>query len=130
MPAQTPLKQSEAVQTMKAIRIHRYGGSDVLTYEEAPRPQPAAGEALIRVHAAGVNPADWRIREGHFQSMIPYKLPMIPGWDFSGVVEETGPGATRFKKGDAVFSKPDLTRDGDYAEFIVVKEMELAAKPK
>ena len=114
---------------MKAVRIHQYGGADVLTYEDAPRPQPAAGEVLVRVYAAGVNPFDWKVREGHFKNFIPYSLPLIPGWDVSGVIEATGPGATRFKKGDAVFSNADPTRDGAYAEFIRVRESEVAAKP-
>jgi len=130
MPIESPSKKSEAVQTMKAVRIHQYGGPDVLTYEDAPRPEPGAEEVLIRVNAAGVNPIDWKIREGYMKAMIPYALPMIPGWDVSGIVEATGPGATRFMKGDAVFSNPNLARNGAYAEFIVVKESEVAAKPK
>ena len=84
---------------------------------------------LIRVQAAGVNPFDWKVREGHFKNMIPYSLPLIPGWDLSGVIEATGPGVTRFKKGDAVFSNADPTRNGAYAEFITVRESEVAAKP-
>ncbi len=131
MPTQqSPAKSSQAVQTMKAVRIHQYGGPGVLQYEDAPRPEPSAGEVLIRVHAAGVNPIDWKIREGHMQKRLHYTLPFIPGWDVSGVVESSGPGATRFKKGDAVYSRPDVARDGAYAEFIVVKESEVAAKPK
>ena len=129
MPEQNPTQIAEAVQTMKAVRIHQYGGADVLIYEDAPRPQPAAGEVLVRVYAAGVNPFDWKVREGHFKNFIPYSLPLIPGWDVSGVIEAAGPGATRFKKGDAVFSNADPTRDGAYAEFIRVRETEVAAKP-
>ena len=52
--------------TMKAVRIHHYGGPEALRYEDVPRPQPGAGEVLIRIHAAGVNPVDWKIREGYF----------------------------------------------------------------
>jgi len=130
VPIQSPSEKSQAVQTMKAVRIHRYGGPDVLTYEEAPRPEPGAGEVLIRVRAAGVNPVDWKIREGHMKNMIPYTLPMIPGWDVSGVVEAAGASVARFKKGDEVYSRPDVSRNGAYAEFIVVKESEVAAKPK
>src|SRR6266853_1030561 len=84
------------IDTMKAVRIHHYGGPEVLQYEDAPRPQPAAGEVLIRVHAAGVNPFDWKVREGYMKNMLPLTLPFIPGWDVSGTVEATGPGATRF----------------------------------
>jgi len=117
-------------QTMKAIRIHNYGGPEALQYEDAPRPQPQAGEVLIRVHAAGVNPIDWKVREGHMKDFWPHKLPLILGWDVSGTVEEVGPGVSRFKKGDDVYSVPDASRDGAYAEYIVVRESELALKPK
>src|SRR6476620_4981212 len=84
-------------QNMKAIQIHNYGGPNVLKYEDAPRPQPQAGEVLVRVHAATVNPIDWNVREGHMKDFWPHKLPLIPGWDLSGVVEEPGKGVTRFK---------------------------------
>ena len=83
---------SATSQTMKAIRIHNYGGPEVLQYEDAPRPKPQAGEVLIRVHAAGVNPIDWKVREGHMKDFWPHKFPLILGWDLSGVVEEIGPG--------------------------------------
>jgi NADPH:quinone reductase-like Zn-dependent oxidoreductase len=117
-------------QTMKAVRIHNYGGPEVLQYEDAPRPEPQAGEVLVRVLAAGVNPIDWKVREGHMKDFWPHKFPLIPGWDLSGVVEEIGNGVSRFKKGDEVYSVPDASRDGAYAEYIVVRESELALKPK
>src|SRR5258708_39426330 len=120
-------------QTMKAVRIHKYGGPEVLQYEDAPRQEPQAGEVLIRVHAAGVNPIDWKIREGHMKDFWPHKFPLILGWDVSGTVEAVGPGpvaAGRFKIGDEVYSVPDPTRDGAYADYIVVSESELALKPK
>ena len=85
---------------------------------------------LIRVHAAGVNPADWKVREGHLKQFVQHKFPLILGWDLSGVVEKVGHGVSRFKKGDEVFSKPDPSRDGAYAEYIVVRESEIALKPK
>jgi len=90
-------------QTMKAIRIHNYGGPEVLKYEDAPRPQPQAGEVVVRVHAAGVNPIDWKVREGYMKDFWPHKFPLILGWDLSGVVEEVGPrpaAAGQFKKGE------------------------------
>ncbi len=119
-----------SMQTMKAVRIHEYGSPDVLKYEEAPRPKPGPGEVLIRVHAAGVNPVDWKVRAGYFKQMIQYSLPFIPGWDVSGVVEATGPGVARLKDGDEVYSRPDISRDGTYAEYVVVKESEVARKPQ
>ncbi|MEY2485157.1 MAG: hypothetical protein QOH39_805 [Verrucomicrobiota bacterium] len=117
---------------MKAIRIHNYGGPKVLKYEDAPRPEPQADEVLIRVHAAGVNPIDWKVREGHMKDFRPHKFPLILGWDLSGVVEELGPdpaAAGRFKIGDEVYSLSDPTRNGAYADYIVVRESELALKP-
>ena len=116
--------------TMKAVRIHEYGGPEVLRYEEAPRPLAGAGEVLIRVHAAGVNPVDWKVRAGFAKDRLKYKMPFIPGWDLSGVVEGAGPGVLRLKVGDEVYSRPDIARDGSYAEYIVVKETEVARKPQ
>jgi NADPH:quinone reductase-like Zn-dependent oxidoreductase len=116
-------------QTMKAIRIHNYGGPEVLKYEDAPRPEPGEGEVLIRVHAASVNPIDWKVREGHTKDFWPHEFPLILGWDLSGVVEELGRGVSRFKIGDEVYSVPDPTRNGAYADYIVVGESELALKP-
>src|SRR6201981_1396678 len=116
-------------QTMKAIQIHKYGGPEVLQYEDAPRPKPKAGEVLVRVHAAGVNPIDWKVREGEMKDFWPHKFPLILGWDLSGVVEELGRGVSRFKIGDDVYGLPDPTRGGAYADYIVVRESELALKP-
>src|SRR5438477_8414273 len=123
---------SATSQTMKAIRIHNYGGPEVLQYQDAQRPQPQAGEVLVRVHATGVNPIDWKVREGHMKNFWSHKFPLILGWDLSGVVEELGPSpaAGRFKVGDEVYSLPDPTRNGAYADYIVVRESELASKPK
>jgi len=119
---------------MKAIRIHAYGGPEVLLFEDAPRPRLAEGDVLVRVHAAGINPVDWKIRQGYLRETIPYPLPFIPGWDLSGVVEEIGPGAAGFAAGfsvgDAVYARPDIARDGAYAECIAVRASELARKPK
>lgn len=118
------------METMKAVRIHSYGGPEVLVYEEVPRPQPEQGEVLVRVEAAAVNPVDWKVREGYLKEMLDHSLPLIMGWDMSGVVATTGPGVTRFKAGDEVFSRPDLLRDGTYAEYVVIREAEVAFKPK
>lgn len=115
---------------MKAVRIHQYGGLEVLTYEDAPRPTPAPGEALIRVHAAGVNPVDWKVRIGRLQGRVHHHLPLILGWDVAGVVEALGTGVTNIKVGDAVYARPDIARDGAYAEYIVVRAAELALKPQ
>jgi NADPH:quinone reductase-like Zn-dependent oxidoreductase len=115
---------------MKAVRIHAYGNADVLVYEDAPQPSITAKEVLVRVVAASVNPVDWKIREGYLKEMIPYSLPLTLGWDVSGVVEAVGADVSRFKVGNAVFSRPDIKRNGTYAEYVAIREAELAHKPK
>ena len=85
-----PLGTPPRSQFMNAIRIHNYGGPEVLQYENTPRPEPGKGEVLVRVHAAGVNPLDWKVRSGLLNGFIEHRLPLIPGWDVSGVVEEIG----------------------------------------
>ncbi len=114
---------------MKTVCIYSYGGPEVLTYEDAPRPHPVNNEVLVRVHAAGINPVDWKIREGHLKEMLHHTLPLVLGWDVSGVVESIGATATRFKVGEEVFSRPNISRDGAYAEFIIINEAEVALKP-
>ncbi|HEX2971235.1 MAG TPA: NADP-dependent oxidoreductase [Tepidisphaeraceae bacterium] len=114
---------------MKAVRIHRYGGPEVLICENAPIPSISDDEALVRVHAAGVNPVDWKIREGYLQSMLTYSFPLVIGWDLSGVVDRVGSRVTHLKPGDAVYSRPDIARDGAYAQYIAVRASELAHKP-
>ena len=114
---------------MKAVRIHEYGGSTVLRYEDAPIPTCASDEVLIRVIGSSVNPVDWKVREGHLQSMLKYTMPLIPGWDVSGVVHAVGAEAKRFAVGDAVYSRPDIARNGTYAQFVTVRETEVAKKP-
>ena len=86
---------------MKAIRIHEFGGPEVLKYEDVPDPQPGPGEIRIRVIAAGVNPMDWKVRQGGV--MLP--LPMIMGMDVAGVVDVLGEGVNAFQPGDRVFAK-------------------------
>ena len=115
---------------MKAIRIHEFGGPEVLKYEDAPRPIPEADEVLIKVFATGVNPIDWKIREGHSKGRFPTKLPLIPGWDVSGEIEEVGSDIKNFRKGDEVYSRPDPTKNGTYAEYVVVKANLVNLKPK
>lgn len=116
--------------TMKAVRIHEYGGPEVLRYEDAPVPEPGEGDVLVRVRAAGVNPVDWKVRQGWLREKIRYALPMIPGWDAAGTVERLGPGATGFTVGEEVFTRPDIARNGAYAGWITVRATELARKPR
>ena len=115
---------------MKAIQIHEFGGPEVLKYEEAEKPTPANDEVLIKVFASGVNPVDWKIRAGLAQKSFPVSFPLIPGWDVSGEIEEVGSDILNFRKGDEVYSRPDPTRNGTYAEYVVVKADQVNSKPK
>ncbi|MEO8823985.1 MAG: NADP-dependent oxidoreductase [Ginsengibacter sp.] len=115
---------------MKTIQIHKFGGPEVLKYEDAERPTPANDEVLIKVYASGVNPVDWKIRAGLAQKSFPVNLPLIPGWDVSGEIEEVGSDILNFRKGDEVYSRPDLARNGTYAEYVVVKADQVNLKPK
>jgi NADPH:quinone reductase-like Zn-dependent oxidoreductase len=115
---------------MRAIRIHGYGNASVLAYEDADVPKIADDDILVRVVAASVNPVDWKIREGHLSKMIPYQMPLILGWDVAGVVDALGNAVTDFKVGDAVFSRPDIKRNGTYAEYVSIRASEAAHAPK
>jgi NADPH:quinone reductase-like Zn-dependent oxidoreductase len=116
---------------MKAVRVHNYGGPDVLRFEDAPRPSPGPGELLIHARAAAVNPIDWKIRAGYMKENVPMPLPFIPGYDVSGIVEAVGPGVPNFKKNDEVYARADAVHGhGAYAEYVIAKETEAALKPK
>ena len=123
---------------MKAIRQHQFGGPEVLRYEEAPVPELKAGEVLVRVHAAGINPPDWYLRDGY--KMLPPEwqpqvaFPVILGTDISGVVEALADDVTHFAVGDEVYAMvrfPDgLAGDSRaYAEYVSVPAAHLARKP-
>ncbi len=116
--------------TMKAIRIHSYGGTEVLTYEDIPIPQITEDEMLVRVYAAGINPVDWKVRQGYLKDFLSHSLPFVPGWDVAGVVDQTGPKVSAFSRGHGVYAFIDLGRNGGYAEFCVVKPSEAAFKPQ
>jgi NADPH:quinone reductase-like Zn-dependent oxidoreductase len=114
---------------MKAVRIHGFGDASVLTLEEIPVPDVGEEDVLIRVVAAGVNPVDWKIREGHLKDVVAHRLPLTLGWDASGVVESVGRSVRRLRPGDVVYTRPDIVRDGAYAEYIAVRESEVALRP-
>ncbi len=116
---------------MKAVRIHEFGGPEVMKLEEVECPVPAADEILVKVYASGVNPADWVVRNGGNDFLRPLlKLPMTLGWDAAGIVEETGSDVTEFKKGDAVYGVPNFPGDGSYAEYCIANASQFALKPK
>lgn len=114
---------------MKAIRIHSYGGPEVLKYEEAPIPEPLLDDLLVKVHSAAVNPVDWKIRQGKHKSPL-MVFPFILGWDLAGTVEKVGALVSTFKPGDKVFARPDTSRNGTYAEFALARACETALAPK
>ena len=117
---------------MKAIRIHEFGGTEVLKLEETERPVPAPDEILIKVFASGINPVDCVVRNGgndFLKSFI--TLPMTLGWDAAGIVEEVGSEVTDFKKGDEVYGVPNFPgTNGSYAEYCAAKGCQFAIKPK
>ncbi len=111
-------------QMMQAIRVHQYGGPEQLKLEQIPRPEPQAGEVLIRIYRAGVLPAEWKMRQGFFKG-IP--LPYIPGSAVAGVVEEVGSGVSLFQQGQAVFGR---SIHGAYAEYTTTPVEPPALKPE
>ncbi|MEU0925976.1 NADP-dependent oxidoreductase [Streptomyces malaysiensis] len=115
--------------TMRAVTIREFGGPEVLTAERVARPEPLPTEVLVRVHAAGINPVDWKTRAGQGMAGL-QTLPMILGWDVSGVVEEVGFGVTTLAPGDEVYGMPWFPRAaGAYAEFVTAPSRHFARKP-
>src|SRR6476661_4933027 len=113
---------------MRAVVAHEYGAPDVLKLEQVQRPEPNDDEALVRVIESGVNPADPLTLSGKYAKEFGTHLPLIAGYDIAGVVEKTGANVTRLKVGDAVYGYP--TFGGGWADYVAVKEWEVAAKPK
>ena len=116
-----------AKQMIQAIRVHQYGGPEQLKLEQIPCPEPQAGEVLIRVHAAGVLPADWKVRQGLFKNFVSTSFPYIPGSAVAGVVEEVGLDVTTFEIGQAVFGR---STNGAYAEYTTTAVAPPALRPE
>jgi NADPH:quinone reductase-like Zn-dependent oxidoreductase len=112
----------------KAIRIHNYGGPEQLRYEDSPSREPSAGQVLIRVHAASVNPIDFKLASGVFKERMPLKFPWVPGGDFAGLVEVVGPGVTGLQRGEAVFG--NSPGGGAYAQFVATSASVVALRPR
>jgi len=111
---------------MKAIRVHEFGGPEVLKYEEIPTPKPAAGQVLVRIHAAGVNPYDTYMRAGTYATKPP--LPYTPGSDGAGAIEAVGAGVTKVKPGDRVYTARSIS--GCYAEYALAQEDQVHPLPE
>jgi NADPH:quinone reductase len=110
---------------MKAIRVHQFGGPEVLKLEEVATPKPSAGEVLVRIHATGVNPYDTYMRAGTYAIKPP--LPYTPGSDGAGVVEAVGDGVKKVKRGDRVYTAQTIT--GAYAEYALAREAQVYPLP-
>lgn len=110
---------------MKAIRVHKFGGPEVMQIEEVPTPKPAPGQVLVKILAAGVNPADTYARTGNYAVLPP--LPYTPGTDGAGVVESTADGVSKVKTGDRVYLAKNLT--GSYAEYALALESQVYRMP-
>lgn len=116
---------------MKAAKYEEFGGPEKVKVGKMELPELKEGEVLVRIKAAGVNPVDGVVLNGTYKDMMPHKLPIIPGWDMSGTVEERGHAARRFEVGEEVYSyarRPEV-KWGTFAEYIVIPESYLARKP-
>lgn len=105
---------------MRAFVLTRYGGPETAELQDVPKPEPRRGELLVRIHAAGLNPVDFKTREGKLRVVQRYRLPAVMGNEFAGVVEACGVGITRFKPGERVFARVPKDSMGAFAEFAVV----------
>ena len=116
---------------MRAIAISEFGGPERLELREVDDPLVGPDSVLVRLRAAGINPVDYKIRQGNLTGRIPHVLPVIPGWDAAGVVEQAGPAVTAFAPGDKVYAycRKDFVRDGTYAELVAVRDYAVAPKP-
>jgi NADPH:quinone reductase-like Zn-dependent oxidoreductase len=125
-----PMKAADAPDRamMKAMVVHEYGGPEVLKLEDVPRPEPKENEALVRVIASGVNPVDALIVSGKYAKEFGTHVPLTPGYDIAGVVEQTGAKITKFKIGDPIYGF--VLWGGGFAEYAVATEGEAAIKPK
>jgi NADPH:quinone reductase-like Zn-dependent oxidoreductase len=115
---------------MKAFILDRYGSADRVRAGDVPKPELREGDVLVEVRAAGLNMLDSEIRSGESKRILPYRLPLILGHDVAGVVVRVGSRVRRFKAGDEVYARPADGRMGALAEFIAIKEEDVAIKPK
>ncbi len=117
---------------MKAIVIEEFGGPEKLTFKDVQTPKPLKNEVLVKVKYAGVNPVDWKIREGLLASRLPHEFPIILGWDVAGTIAEVGKEVSDLKVGDEVYSyarKPTV-KWGTYAEYVAIDAKNVVLKPR
>jgi NADPH:quinone reductase-like Zn-dependent oxidoreductase len=115
---------------MKAVIIRQFGAPQVMKIEEVEKPAASGDRVLIRVHYSSVNPVDWKIRNGSLKLLTGSRFPKPLGFDFAGEVVEKGPRVTRFKAGDSVFGMLDFRHMGAYAEYVCVRENNVASIPE
>ena len=107
---------------MKAVIIEQYGGKEQLKMRQVANPVVKENEVLIEMYATSINPIDWKIREGYLKDNMPWPFTIILGWDAAGIIKSIGAKVTAFKIGDRVFTRPNTTPNGTYAEYISVPE--------
>jgi NADPH:quinone reductase-like Zn-dependent oxidoreductase len=109
--------------------LDRYGDATAMTLRDVPVPAAGAGSVLIRVHAAGLNPVDYKVRQGEMRLISRLDLPLVGGSELAGVVDAVGKGVTRFTEGDRVFARVDKSKMGAFADYAAVSESLVAAMP-
>ncbi|WP_163139642.1 NADP-dependent oxidoreductase [Bacillus sp. 22-7] len=114
---------------MRAMVIDRYGKVP-MRLAEIPAPEIGEYEVLAEIHAASINPVDFKIRDGKVKLLVKYKMPLILGNDFSGVIAKVGAKVTRFKAGDEIYARPRKSKIGTFADYIAIHEDDIALKPK
>jgi alcohol dehydrogenase len=119
---------------MKSIQINRYGSSEAIEINQnTPSPKLSPGKVLVDIKAAGINPVDWKIREGYMKQMIPLQFPSTLGMDFSGIIKQVGEGvSSEYAQGDEVYGQASITNDGSgaFAEMAFTNIDNIALKPK
>lgn len=115
---------------MRAIRMHDYGGPEVLRLDEVEVPEPGPGQVRVRIQAIGINPFEWKLREGRMRGRIEVSLPHIPGFDVTGTIDRLGSGTEGWKHGDAVVAALNRAPQGGYADYAVVSGEDIVSKPE
>lgn len=115
---------------MRAVQIDGYGETEVLSLNQITVPSPAADQVLVRVIAAGVNPVDWKIRKGFLDGVLGHELPLTLGWDVAGEIVAVGDEVKQWQVGDAIFSRPNISLNGSYADYMTIQQDEIARKPQ
>ena len=115
---------------MKAFTITKYGKKKELQLADVPAPILKDNEVLVKIHAAGLNLLDAKIKSGEFKLILPYKLPLILGHDVAGTITQVGKNVKQFRVGDEVYSRPSDFSIGTFAEFIAIDQRDLSLKPK